>query len=540
MSHPAPANMLPGSYSALGYHSAQVARESGRTLPVDGSGDMHMRGDRPLLIAMARKFDRDNGIYQSIKARALDAIIGVGFLHQAATSDDELNERIERDWKAFAEEPEVRGMFDWQDIERASLSQIFDAGDLGVMRVADLEKFQFFEAEEIATPILSGTRSRLSRGTFRGGTFSRQNGNIIEQGVELDERRRPVAYHITEWGTGQRLYTGAVARSSSARSTLPGNVRAKSHRALAENFIMPANRRRYSDTRGIPVMQASFSLIHRLNDILDSEAISWQTLARFALLITREGSAEQAYQETDDDPNADSNTAELGDRIVELEKAIMMFGEEGESIRAIERSLPGDRFPESVRMFLRLAGLPFGLPLEVILLDYSKTNYTGARAALEQAWKMFICWQRFLKRRHHRPLYRWWMEWQLDAGKYGGWLDRNLGVPNVPGVFDHKWIAPEFPWIDQQKEAEAWGTRIDRGLATQHQALASAQMAYDEYIELRKREIATAKEAAAELGVDWRYLAGIPVSQTQSMKDDGDEGGQEGPEAPEETDDDRD
>jgi capsid protein len=196
-----------------------------------------------------------------------------------------------------------------------------------------------------------------------------------------------------------------------------------------------------------------------------------------------------------------------------VEQGTIFWGEPGETVSGVPRNLPGSQFPESVRTFLRLVGAPFGLPLSLLLLDYSQTNYSSSRAELEQASRIHARRQRDLKRQHHNPITRWWIEWQV--------LDGLLPMP-PEGVrfwdfYGFEWIAPSFPWIDQQKEAEAWGTRFDRGLATQTEALASLGVDYEEHLNQRSREILKARHMAQEINkatpeqpsMDWRSLAGF-------------------------------
>ncbi len=481
MSALSPLTMLPGAYTSLGYRAAAVERKSGRPLPQGGSGDYHLRADRELLCRIAEGFDRDNPIYQGLVNRSVDAILGIdGFGLQLKERDESLNRRVEDDWADFAEQPEVRRLFHWQDCERLSLRSVFNDGDVAAIKTKS-GKFQFIESELI-------TGGRRASGASR-------DGGRIEQGVELDPLGAPLAFWIAP-----RDDNGYVQR-------------AKARRYKEEDCIYAPALRRYSQTRGEPVLTASFSMIHRINDVCDAEAIAWQLLARFALTINRTGGANQAFQESDEDDDGSDAPPDLADRVSDVEAGTFFHGEKGETISAVERTLPGANFPESVRMYLRLIGLPLGLPLEIILLDYSRTNYSSARAALEQAYRFFISWQRWLMRRHHNPAFLWWYRRRLLQGKF------KKTAPDRPRF---EWVAPEFPWIDQLKEAQAWGLRIDRGLATQGQALRSLALDRNDWLDDREKEIESAIQRADALNkkypsaqVDWRHFAGVPVSKMQ-------------------------
>lgn len=495
------ATLLPGVYTSLGirltersgfgksrgFRAAELERGSGRARAQGGSADRHLEADRELLGDMAERFERNNGVYETIVNRAVEGIMGAeGFRLQMMTGDDALNETMEADWNLFAKNPEVRGLFSFQDMGRLSLRSVINHGDIGIAAL-NTRRFQAFESEQIA----GGRRA----------SDAARNGGRIRDGVEMDRFGTPLAYWVSPFSDG-----GFVQR-------------AKARRFRAENFVFPAYRKRYSATRGTPVLVTSFSNIHRLNDILDAEAIAWQLLSRFALAITRKDGAQRAFKESSQDedgrdPPPASGVADVSDRFQDYEQGTVYHGEIGEEVKPIDRAVPGGDFSDNVRMYLRLVGMPLGLPLEVILNDYSNTTYLSARAALEQAFRVFVAWQRDMKRWHHSPLLTHWIRWGIAAGTY----------PDKSTTFDHDWSAPEFPWIDQLKEAEAWEKRIGVGLATQTQALSSVNMDRSEYLVTRSREVKEAIETAEAINkefpganVDWRMFCGQAVSKSQGV-----------------------
>lgn len=478
-----------GAYTALGYRAAQIERSSGRPQATGGSADYHLRYDREDLVQQSQAFDRDNAIFEGLANRAADNILGHGFKLQAQTSSEEVNKQLEQLWAEWSEAPEVRELDTFWQIERLVLRALMVDGDIGAIKTSD-GKIQLIESERVAY------RSQVSD----------NKENRVEQGVELDKLGRPVRFWIADYNR-----FGNLSRSKYT----PIN---------ASDFIFIANRKRASQTRGVPVHVSSFPMIHRINDVCDSEAVAWQILARYAIIVTRNKGAEQAYLETtaDSDAPANSGSEQRPDRVQDQgpdrfsEGAIAFHGEEGEDLKAVEHNLPGANFPESIRMFLRLIGLPFGLPLELILLDFSQTNYSSARASLEQAYRNFQCWQRLLKQKWHAPLYRWKVQQWIAEGK----------IKSAPAdVLKHDWIAPKFPWVDPFKEAQAWKHIIGTGLSTHAEALASRGQDYDDWRAQRQKEIVGAVRAAQEVEkttgvkVPWELLAGLEVAKAEMPAD---------------------
>jgi len=159
-------------------------------------------------------------------------------------------------------------------------------------------------------------------------------------------------------------------------------------------------------------------------------------------------------------------------------------------------------FSNSLLIFLRLLGLPLGLPLEVILLDWTKSNYSQSRAVLEQAYQTFLGWQQLLRQYFLDPVLRWKLaEWQIALPADAWW----------------EWNAPTFPWLDQLKEAQAQAKKLSctmttldavcKGLRSDRRAIVKQRS-----IEIREA-IKEAQKITKETGetVDWRLFAGVEV-----------------------------
>jgi len=465
-----------GYYTSYGYRAARVANREGRTATT-GAGARHLQYDRVKLVNQSREFMRDNAIYKGMINRAAAYIVGPGFKLQMLTEDKDLNDKVEQLWKEFWLDPGVRGFLSGFQIQKLVCRELLVAGDTAVLKVKD-GKLQTIEAEQIT----SGRRT--------GGINLGKYGNIT-------------SFDICPYRAGGFVDTGKRK-----------NVKAK-------DVFFLSNPDRPSSTRSAPPSQASFTMLHRINDVCDSEAIAWQMLARFAVAITQKDSAEQAYLTSREDPNksGDDTDGDLATRLHELDYALIFHGEQGEEIKGIERNIPAKNFTETLRTFLRLLGLPLGLPLELILLDWTQSNYSQSRAVMEQAYQMFLEWQMLLETGFLERAYKW---------KLAQWIaDGSLGQHE--GVLKHGWIKPTFPWIDQLKEAQAYGVRLDRGLATHAQVLKTLNQDRDEVVAAREAEIRDAIERAqrieAKTGekVPYQIFCGLKPPKTEPGRPGGSE-----------------
>jgi len=458
-----------GRYGSLGYRSASVASREGRSY-VAKSGEALTRYDRIQLINQSRDFIRNNPIYKGMIARAVGYIVGNGFGLQAKTGDKNINVQIEKLWKKFWKKPEIRNILSGRKAEKMVCSEMLTVGDTGILKT-NKGKIQLIESEQIV-----GKKG------------------WADDGIAKDSLGTPISFSIGGYGTSGQIDKRTIKTYS------------------PDVFLFLTDPERPSSIRGVPPCQSSFPMLHRINDVCDSEAIAWQLLARMAVSITREKGEQLGYNESKDDPQKPDGN-KLTTRLTELDYALIFHGKPGEEIKGIERNVPGKNFSESLIMFLRLLGLPLGLPLEVILLDWTKSNYSQSRAVLEQAFTSFIGWQYEITDFFLTPVYEWFLRSQIRSGP----------IKETETIFEHDWIRPTFPWIDQLKEALAWGEKLDRGLTLHNKALKSLGTERDDEMTERQAEVMDAIERAqnikTETGVEvpWQIFAGLqPPNQTPS------------------------
>lgn len=459
-------------FSAFGYHAADEQRTSGRATPYGGSGDRHDRYDRKLLRDMSQAFDRDNPILNAVISRACDNIVGHGFNLQMNTGDEKLDLEIQSRWKAWWKNPEVRKLDRGWQVERSTLASVMRDGDIAAIKLFSGD-FQMIESERIDRP----------------GSYMRNAHGRVEDGIQLGERGEPLGAWVCDYSDSGMVQVQKGQFYDWAK------------------LVFVANRRRLSQTRGMPAGIPVFPMIHRLSEVLDAEAVAWQILSRFAVAINRKGGPEQAYNESTELEGLPSNVGkeERPERSTDVGHAILFHGEPGEELKGIERNIPGANFPDAVRMFLRLIGMPFGMPLELLLLDFSQTNYSSAKASLEQAYRAFKAWQRLLWENFHDPL----LEWKL-AEWYG---------PELLEKANHKWLVPEFPWLDPLKEAQAAGLSMALGLQTHSQAIAGRGGDRDDWLRERQKEYVSAYQVQQNVLKATDNKVNIPIELLVGLND---------------------
>ncbi len=185
----------------------------------------------------------------------------------------------------------------------------------------------------------------------------------------------------------------------------------------------------------------------------------------------------------------------------------------GEKIVSVDAKRPATNFAAFENAALRNMASAIGCSFEQLSGDYSKTNYSSARAAMVEAWKT-------LDRRRHdfatgfaTPVYSAFLEEAFDLGQLP--LPRN--APDFAEVRTAyscaKWMGQPRGWVDPVKEAQAAVLRMDAGLATLQQECADQGLDYEEVIAQRADEVRAFKENGLNPPV---WYGDVPAANTET------------------------
>jgi lambda family phage portal protein len=147
-----------------------------------------------------------------------------------------------------------------------------------------------------------------------------------------------------------------------------------------------------------------------------------------------------------------------------------------------------------VERILKAISAALGLPYELVAKDFSKTNYSSARAALLEARRYFKMRQEWLARKLCQPV------WEMVLEE--AYLKRDLKADTFLKMKEYwtqsSWIAPGWEWVDPLKEAQAAEVGLKNGITTYSDLYASEGKDWEESLEQRKREQAKIKELGLE------------------------------------------
>ncbi len=238
--------------------------------------------------------------------------------------------------------------------------------------------------------------------------------------------------------------------------------------------------------RGVSVLAPAMKFFKDLTDYLDFELVGNIVASSFPVFI--EKSDPMGYVENNVESDGDENYHE------EYEPGSVHYGNPGEKPHILKSDRPSNTFDGFVETILRSIGASVGLPYEVVAKDFSKTNYSSARAALLEAWRVYLVHRTWLVRHFCQPVWEMVME--------EAYLRGELQLPQGgPGFYDAmaeycnaEWIGPARGHVDPQKEMMANVKGLDNNILTLSDIVAEHGKDWESQLEQRGREVEKQKD----------------------------------------------
>lgn len=299
----------------------------------------------------------------------------------------------------------------------------------------------------------------------------------IRDGVDLGPNSEPKGYYIATPKSGRmgRLLTSKDFTYYPAwQGHRPGVLHSYHAAAKSPDRV-----------RGISVLAPAMKFFRDLSDYLDFELVGNIVASSFPLFIESANPYEITGQLPTDSNNYSGDTT----RYQEFEPGQVMYGSPGQKPHVLKNERPGNTFAAFVETILRGVGASVGMPYEVVAKDFSKTNYSSARAALLEAWRVYMLYRTWMERHLCQPV------WQMVMEE--AWLQGELVLPKGgPDFYDGlseythaSWIGPAKGHVDPLKEVKANQVLLKDGVLTMSDWAAELGKDWEAQIEQRGREV---------------------------------------------------
>jgi capsid protein len=401
-------------------------RQSRWNQPMPAERDMP-RFDREQAMTQARQMVDTNPLAAGIVLNATDQVVSTGFnLRMCVPKNKAWNEDVEGRYNAQKDNFDIRGMRSKGELDRCKYARRYIDGDIIVKRESIVGK--------------KGTKPDLDwqfkLNLIEAEMLRKEKFDWLDQGIVWsdDGCKRPVGFWVGDVPKDQIDYA-TIFKS--------GNF-VKSEDACLYAHLQGE---RVNQMRGVSVFIQSFNLMQDVFEIIKAVVQKSKNEAFIALAFMMDGGVDGKIFGSLEDvkTGADGKTR----RNVPLTPGLNLHLKPGEKVDMLGMKTPNSEFIPFIRFLLRILGMPFGLPLELMLMDVSETNFSGGRMLVELARQRHRVEQKGLCRVNDREL-RWWFENEVQH--HG--LKLPKGITTNDAALIHQWDCPRLPYYDPKKELD--------------------------------------------------------------------------------------
>jgi len=379
----------------------------------------------------------------------------------------QLQEDIEVAWREWTPQAHTRGMLHFEDLQFLGLRSMLRVGEMFHLPVM---------LSDPARAIQLAIQDVLP-GRLRTPMDKRSDPSIVD-GVEVNGFGAPEGYWLATPPPMLSHFMDMSGLASTHFTRIPARV---GHRPGAFHLFRHGEE---EQVRGESILSSGMNLFRNLSDALDNELVAAVTTASLPVFIAREPGASivPPYAEEKEDEDGQRRFYE------EARPGTVLYGNPNEKPHVLESSRPSPNFAVFSEFVLRAMAASIDMPYEVLAKDYSKTNYSSARAALLEAWRVFLLYRSWLVRHYCQPVFGMVIE--------ENWLAGRIKFPaKAPDFYDARllytnalWIGPPRGYVDPVKEIAATVTALENRLTTYSAALAETGRDFAEVMDEREEE----------------------------------------------------
>lgn len=422
------------------------------------SADMTDRYDRDIVRARARDLERNSDILNSLIWARVRNVVGSGFVLQAQTNSDTLNETLERLWQKWckAENCDVTGTQTLTQMLRMIVTRKMVDGGILIVKRTTRDGIIPFSLQLIEVDELDDMQIQ-----------PRQKSNRVVGGIEYNAYNRPQGYWVRQYGLD--------GFSLRAPIYIP-----------AQDAIFYFKKRRPSQIREMSDVAPTLSRIRDANEFMTSVAMKQRVEACLSVFIKRAlpqtGLGRGGY-----------NAEQKSYQGKHLEPATIVELNAGDDVSVVNPSGQATDAASIMKLHEKTIAAGQGLSYESTSRDMSETNYASARqSAIED--ELTFAEERESLRALLDDIYSTFVLHCALAGL--------VNIPNVAQNLDeytkHEWSYPPKPWVDPYKEANATKVALSSGIKTYQQICAENGADWRDNLEA----IAESLEYAEDLGLN--------------------------------------
>lgn len=425
-----------------------------------GSADLSVQLAGRSLREQCRHLDENHdivtGLFDRLEERVVGgAGIGVEPIPLSLTGEvhTEFAAQIKAAWAEWSLSPEATGQFTRPQMERLVCRTWLRDGECLAQKLhgGHVTHYDYLTAVPFALELIEPDQLPFDLTDLSNG---------ISQGIQRNDWGRVTAFHVLK------------KNQQDVFSTIKMDTKV----IPAERMLYIANRKRFSQNRGVPMLHSTLIRLAEIKDYEESERVAARISAALAMYIKR-GTP---------DMYAPPHDGSKPDRTFQIAPGIVFDTlEPGEEVGMIESNRP-NTFLESFRNGqLRAVAATSRLGFSTLARNYNGT-YSAQRQELVEAQLGYDLLQHEFIDAWCRPVYRAWLATALASGELEAPADLDRAT-----IMAAVYQGPVMPWIDPRKEADAWEILVAAGFADEAEVARARGRNPQELKKSRKAEIDT-------------------------------------------------
>lgn len=427
-----------------GFDAASVGRRTANWQTTSAGINSLLSGSLALMRDRVRDQARNVSWVKRASRSYVANIIGTGIRPVPKTPDRDFNKAIRELWDDWVIESDAEGLLDFYGQQTLAAASFRNAGEVLIQKI-----YRPTDKYDLAIPY----QIRLIEPDHLDHNYSMylpDSGGKIVQGVEFNAEGARVAYHL--W-------------REHPQETMSGFGAAVRIRVPADEIIHVFEPLRPGQVRGYPGMASAVLRMLDMMEYEDAELVRKKLAAMLVGFIT---------SPVDEDGNVMGEQLEEGGGdipVATLETGTMQKLDPGQQVIFNQPADVGGSYEAFMKMNLRGAAAGSDVTYESMTGDYSGVNFSSLRAALNEVQRI---WQQTQDNIFIHQMCRG------VRHDFVMWAVRSGGVPMPPGFSENprpylraKWVAPGWPYVNPQQEAQALGIDMRNGIISRASAVAS-------------------------------------------------------------------
>jgi lambda family phage portal protein len=478
------------------YHGAsRAARDMASWPTIRYSPDAALLGEQDTLNARIEDLTRNNGLARGHRKTLADNVIGPKItckpnpdrvmLGKPPEWSREWSQQVESQWNTFADTTwfDAGGRHTFHSATRLAIHSLATNGEaialpLWIQGNGRGDSSRWFTRLQLVHP------ARLSNPNLK------QDNAELRSGIELDRYGGPAAYWFRKTHPGDFgvLSAGLFDWERIPAYTTWGRVRVI-HLYAQEDV---------GQSRGIADMVGVLRQF-RMLDKYQTEELRAAVLNSLVFAAVETPMDQQGIADlfgTSDGSPMDAYYNMVQEWRVNMQGGTMIPLPPGTQMKPFSPARPNGMMEGFVTVMLRNIAAGLNIPYELLFRDFSKTNYSSARAAMLEAWRYFMSVRQLFIDHWIRVIFDLWFEEAVNRGRIPDCTPQDYYMNQVAWT-RAKWYFAPRGWVDPLKEARGLQTRMAAGLLTLEEAKGEEGVDWIDFLEQKKRE----NDHAAELGL---------------------------------------